>query len=94
MACLRPLARHSGSRSLSVHEAGPIHTAGRRIQVERRHGIAGTVSPANGITPAPDSGPGRPVDNISALSPHTADCAHTNGPVAPAGYPTDHTVDF
>ncbi len=92
LARLRPLARHSGSRSFSACETDPTRAARQTVQVERRHGVADTASSTNGITPEPGSGPISSVDDLGSLSPRAADCAGTDAPVAPATCATDDSL--
>ena len=94
MARLRPLPWHSGSHSDSAREADPTRTARRIVQVECGHGVTGTASPTNDITPEPGSDPVCSVDDLGSLSPHAADYAGTDAPIVPAVCRADDSIDF
>ena len=94
MARLCPLAWHSGSHSASARETDPARAAERIVQVERGHGVTGTASSTNDITPEPGSNPARSVDDLGSLSPHAAGYAGTDVPIAPAVCPTSDSIDF
>ena len=93
MARLRPLARRSGSHSNSAHETDPTRPAGRSIHMGSRHGVADTATSINGITPEPEAGSGRSVDDLDPLFPHEADCAGTDTAAASAACSTNDFID-
>jgi len=58
----------------------------------RRHDIAGTAGSTNDITPEPEAGSARSVDDLDSLSPSAADSADTDAAAASAACPTNNFI--
>jgi hypothetical protein len=91
MADLNPLTRHCGIHSNSACEASSTCTAGRIVQVECGHGIAGST---NRINHKPGTSPISFIDDIGAFFPCKAICAGTDTFAIPATCTTDRSIDF